>query len=96
MTKEFFSIGFISIVVAIENALLAGMILPWATRQHKKRIMIVVGLALTVAQIVLAVGVGQLLTSVTFRLVAVFVPIWMSIRTLVSVSIPTRTLTGSV
>ncbi|MDQ0190458.1 hypothetical protein JI721_08025 [Alicyclobacillus cycloheptanicus] len=93
MGIPFVSLALISVIVAIDNALLAGMLLPQASRQHKNEIMVVVGVALAFAQIGCAMGVGRLLTNEVFRALAVVVLIWMSIRTVASVSFPGRTLT---
>ncbi|MCL6625070.1 hypothetical protein [Alicyclobacillus shizuokensis] len=76
------ALGLISLIVAIDNALFAGMVLSWTSGKHKKETMIVVGSALSIYQILATIGVGQLLSNVTFRILVILVLIWMSIRAL--------------
>ncbi|WP_029422709.1 hypothetical protein [Alicyclobacillus macrosporangiidus] len=82
MTSQIFGLSLVSVVLAIDNALLAGMVLPWTSREHKTKIITVVGIILGMSQIVLAIGVGQLLTNLLFRVLAILILVWMSIRTI--------------
>lgn len=90
MIAQFLSSALIHVIVAIDNALLAGLILPATSKRFQTQIMIVVGIALAVTQVVLAIGVGQLLNHTIFRVAAVAILVWMSIRTMSTVATPTR------
>ncbi|WP_067936094.1 hypothetical protein [Alicyclobacillus kakegawensis] len=83
MSNQLLGLGITSLVVAIDSALLAGMVLPWTSRQHKQEIMIVVGIALGITQIILTIWVDQFLSNGIFRVLVILVLIWISIRTLI-------------
>ncbi|WP_029422205.1 TerC family protein [Alicyclobacillus macrosporangiidus] len=82
MNSQLISLALVSFVVAIDNALLAGMIVPWTPRQQKSVIITAAGMALGLVQILLAIGVGHLLQQLTFRIGATLMLTWMCARTL--------------
>ncbi len=90
MTDTVVGLALTSVIVSIDNALLAGMILPFAARSHKKETMLVVGIALGFAQIIMAIGVDQLLANMFFRLIAILILFWMSIRTMIGIPAANR------
>lgn len=94
MIGQFFSFALIHVIVAVDNALLAGLILPATSKRYQNHIMIIVGIALAVTQVILAIGVGQLLDHAIFRIGAVAILIWMSIRTMSTVALPKRQIPG--
>ncbi|MCL6453347.1 MAG: hypothetical protein K6T78_06905 [Alicyclobacillus sp.] len=69
-------------IVAVDNALLAGLLLPHGTWRQKKAMVITIGLLLAATQIVLAAGVDRMLHNVAFRLIGIVLLSWMCIRTL--------------
>lgn len=75
-------LALISIIVAVDNALLAGIILPYAASGHKKNIMVAVGIILCVSQIGISIGVERLLHEFAFQILAFSILAWMSIRTM--------------
>ncbi|MCL6445482.1 MAG: hypothetical protein K6T83_18850 [Alicyclobacillus sp.] len=75
-------IGIIALIVAIDNALLTGLLLPYVSYRQKQWIVISVGTLLAVSQIVLAASVDQLLGNLLFRFLAIGLLSWMCIRTL--------------
>jgi hypothetical protein len=72
----------ISLLTTIDNALLAGLLLPKSTSQDKRVTLIVVGVLLGAVQILLAASVDQMLNNLLFRLFAIGLLGWMCIRTL--------------
>jgi hypothetical protein len=72
----------IAIIVAIDNALLAGLLLPSIAYRQQRTAMIAVGLLLGVSQIVVCIGVDRLLNHLVFRMMAIVLLAWMSVRTL--------------
>ena len=85
MRTEMLGLALISTVVAIDNALLSGMLLPRTSRIHKKQIIGSAGIALAVAQIILAIGVGQFLSNMMFRILAIAtVPLFIVIAIFLS------------
>lgn len=79
---SFFGILLIAVIVSIDNALLAGLLLPHAALQQKRFIIISVGILLGLAQVLLAASVDQMLHNILFRLLGIILLGWMSIRTL--------------
>lgn len=79
---SFFGILLIALIVSIDNALLAGLLLPHAALQQKRFIIISVGFLLGLAQVILAASVDQMLHNLLFRLLGIILLAWMSIRTL--------------
>lgn len=82
MSHNLVALAVTSTIVAVDNALLAGIVLPWTERPRQQRIITAVGIALAVSQIALAMGIGHLLSLDVFRAVAIAVLVWLSIRTL--------------
>ncbi|KPV45670.1 hypothetical protein AN477_01815 [Alicyclobacillus ferrooxydans] len=79
---KFLGIILIALVVTIDNALLAGLLLPTSSRVQKRSILMIVGVLLGIAQIVLAASVDKLLDHLIFRALAIVLLGWMCIRTL--------------
>ena len=75
-------ISVIASVVAIDNALLAGLLLPHVTWNQKRIIILCIGVLLAATQVVLAASVDQLLHNIFFRLLGIVLLSWMCIRTL--------------
>jgi predicted tellurium resistance membrane protein TerC len=90
MSDDFYWLAVVSIVVAIDNALLAGLLLPPSRRKRMIQTIVTVGIALSIAQVGLAMGVGSLLRVAPFRLLATGVLIWMSIHTVRNIRFYTR------
>jgi predicted tellurium resistance membrane protein TerC len=82
MDSQLISLALVSSVVAIDNALLAGMIVPWTPARQKPVIITAAGMALAMVQILLAIGVGHLLEQPAFRIGVTLMLIWMCARTL--------------
>ncbi len=83
MPRSFIGIVFIALIVTIDNALLAGLLLPTnITRRQQKWILFVVGVLLGGSQVVLAASVDKMLNNILFRIVAIVLLGWMCIRTL--------------
>lgn len=83
MSTSFIGIAVIALVVAVDNALLAGLLLPTRTsRPQKKWMLTILGVLLGSSQIVLAASVDQLLHNMIFRVIAIVLLGWMCIRTL--------------
>lgn len=83
MQTSVLGIVLIALVVAIDNALLAGLILPANTSERDKKWTFgLIGILLAASQIVLAASVDQLLNHILFRIIAIILLGWMSIRTL--------------
>lgn len=73
----------IALIVAVDNALLVGLLLPTNTTVEEKRVTLsIIGVLLAGSQIVLAVGIDHLLGQVLFRIIAIVLLGWMSIHTL--------------
>lgn len=81
MSDAFYQLAVVSIAVAIDNALLAGMLLPPLGRRRRMHVIGLVAVALGVSQVILAMGVGSLIEIAPFRLLATGVLIWMSVNT---------------
>ncbi len=79
-------LALISIIVAIDNALLAGIILPYTANKNRKTVISFVGLILCVSQIGLSIGVERLMGILFFQILAFSVLSWMSIRTVMNIS----------
>lgn len=82
----------IAVIVSVDNSLLAGLLLPHATWQRKRVMIISVGILLGVTQVVLAASIDQMLQNIPFRILGIILLGWMSIRTLsleASRSVPT-------
>jgi len=79
--SHIFGILLIAVVVAIDNALLAGLLLP-ASMTKKRFAFIVVAILLAPVQIFLAASVDYMLRHLGFRILAIFSLSWMSIQTL--------------
>jgi hypothetical protein len=78
-----FEIGLIAMIVTVDNALLAGLLLPPALSHERKRsVLIILAFLLAISQVLLAASVGQLLHNILFRLFAIGLLGWMCIRTL--------------
>ncbi|MCL6548063.1 MAG: hypothetical protein K6T30_04040 [Alicyclobacillus sp.] len=89
MTSQVLSLAIIHVVVAVDNALLAGVMFPREARAFQREVMAVVAVAMALTQIALAAGIDSLLANASFRAAAAAVLVWMSIRTLTQTS-PTR------
>ncbi|WP_067624629.1 hypothetical protein [Alicyclobacillus acidiphilus] len=79
------SIGIVCIafVVAVDNALLAGLLLPTHTTEREKKVTLsVIGVLLAGSQMLLAASVDHLMNHILFRMIAIALLGWMSIRTL--------------
>ena len=77
-----FGIVLIALIVTVDNALLAGLLLPITAKQKKRSILITVGILLGILQIMLAASVDQMLNNIFFRIAGIFLLGWMSIRTM--------------
>ncbi|MCL6516035.1 hypothetical protein [Alicyclobacillus sp.] len=82
MNSQLIALSVVSLIVAVDNALLAGMILPWAPGSQKPVIVTAAGILLGMTQIGMAIGVGHLMAHASFRIGAGIVLIWMCARTL--------------
>lgn len=83
MSTSFVGIILIALVVSVDNALLAGLLLPTNRTDNEKRVMLsVIGVLLAGSQISLAASVDNLLGHILFRIIAIVLLGWMSIRTL--------------
>ncbi len=81
--EELLEIGLVAMIVTVDNALLAGLLLPPALLHERKRsILIILAFLLAISQVLLAASVGQLLHNILFRLFAIGLLGWMCIRTL--------------
>lgn len=85
-------IALIAAIVAIDNALLAGLLLPMTPIVEQRLTMVVVGVLLALSQIVLAASVDMMLDNLWFRVAAIVLLGWMCIRTLGMVEDPRRSL----
>lgn len=90
MSNDFYRLAVVSIVVAIDNALLAGLLVPPSRHKRMMQIIVTVGVALSLSQVGFAMGVGSLLKVAPFRLLATGVLIWMSIHTVRTMRFLTR------
>lgn len=77
-----FVIVLIALLVTIDNALFAGLLLPMTTREKKRSTLIRVGIGLGISQILLAASVDQMLHNILFRMVGIILLGWMCIHTL--------------
>lgn len=82
MSEEFFRLAIVTVIVAIDNALLAGLSLPAHAHPRRGQVFFIVAAALALSQVVLAIGVGKLLDNLTFRVLAIALLSWLAIRTL--------------
>lgn len=82
MTNHLAFLGFVTLLVTIDNALLCGLLLPHTSRQVQGEIATVVGTALGITQGLTAMGIGRLLDNQAFRIFAIVVLVWMCIQTL--------------
>lgn len=89
MTHELLLLLIVTVIVATDNALLAGLLLPYVSKSDKLRLTAAVAIAIAVSQAALAVAAQQLLELHIFRLAAIIVLFWMSIQTL-RLTPPTR------
>ncbi|GMA50856.1 hypothetical protein GCM10025857_22130 [Alicyclobacillus contaminans] len=86
MTTTLVSLALIHVIVAIDNALLAGMMLSHTAGAHRASVLTVVGILLALTQILLPAGIGRLLHNHMFQGMAVTVLSWMAIQTLANTS----------
>ncbi|GMA60078.1 hypothetical protein NZD89_10905 [Alicyclobacillus fastidiosus] len=77
-----FGICTIVVITAIDNALLAGVLIPHMQRGQKKIAVTVVAVLLAVSQVVFSASVDYFMQHVIFRVVAIVVLAWMSVRVL--------------
>lgn len=82
MSQDFLHLATVSVVVAIDNALLTGVLLPRLPRRDAFYLVLVIAVTLSVCQVGFAMGVGHLLENLSFRVLATVVLAWMAIRTL--------------
>lgn len=83
MPISFLGIVLIVLVVVLDNALLTGLLLPThATDREKRMVLSVIAVLLAGSQIILAASVEYMLSHILFRMIAVILLGWMSIRTL--------------
>lgn len=73
---------FITVIVTVDNALLTGLLLPNVEIRVRRVVLITVGVLLAISQVVLAASVDSLMHSIQFRIAAIVLLGWMSIRTL--------------
>lgn len=90
MSNDFVRLAVVSIVVAIDNALLTGLLLPTLRQKNRVQVVGLVGVAMAIAQVILAMGVGSLLEVGLFRILAIGVLIWMSIKRIHDMQMYTR------
>ena len=79
---HFFGIVLIALIVTVDNALLAGLLLPITAKKKKRSILIFVGILLGISQIMLAASVDQMLNNIFFRIAGIILLSWMCIRTM--------------
>ncbi|QQE77428.1 hypothetical protein [Alicyclobacillus sp. SO9] len=91
MTHELLSLLLVTTIVVTDNALLAGLLLPYLSRSDKLRLTAAVAIAIAASQAALAVGAQQLLKLYIFRLAAIVILFWMAIETL-RLTPPTRSI----
>lgn len=79
---NFFGIILIALIVTVDNALLAGLLLPMTSKETKRFILVIIGTLLGISQILLAASVDQMLHNIFFRIAGIILLGWMSIRTM--------------
>ncbi|WP_206918104.1 hypothetical protein [Alicyclobacillus suci] len=72
----------IVIITAIDNALLAGVLIPQMEPLKRRITVIVVAIALAISQVVCSTGVDYFIRHTIFRLLVILLLAWMSIRVL--------------
>lgn len=82
MMTSFLGICTIVCLTTIDNALLAGCIIPQMDPRQKRSVITVVGILLAAAQIVSAASVDYLMKSIAFHIIAIFTLAYMAVRTL--------------
>ena len=80
--SSIFGIMVIAAVVAIDNALLSGLLLPRVPFNQKRFIILLNGILLAFTQILLAASVDRMLNNTFFRLLGIVLLAWMCIRIL--------------
>lgn len=90
MNQEFIRLAVVVATVVIDNALLAGLLVPSASRSIRWRILVIVGLLTAATQVVLAVGIGSLLQHLVFRGAAIVILTFMAVKTVIDAT-PART-----
>ncbi|MCL6637501.1 MAG: hypothetical protein K6T26_06095 [Alicyclobacillus sp.] len=74
-------LALIALLVAVDNALFAGVVLPWTDAQHKRRVIQTAGAALAVVQTLCVAGIGSLFGHGLFRAAAALILALMAART---------------
>jgi hypothetical protein len=67
MEGEFLKIGLISIVTTINNALLAGLLLPVLSHERKRSILILLAFLLAISQVCLVASVSAMLHNIFLK-----------------------------
>lgn len=82
MSIHILLLGFVTLIVTLDNALLCGVLLPNASRQIQGNIATVVGTMLAFTQSLMAMGIGRLLDNQAFCILAIVTLAWMCIKVL--------------
>lgn len=80
--SSFIGIVIIVFVTAIDNALLAGVVVPRMEDEDKRKVFVAVGILLGISEIFCSAGVDYLMKHLFFQIAAIVVLAWMSVRTL--------------
>jgi len=72
----------LAVIVTVDNALLAGLLLPTTSKQKKQSLIMTVGILLGISQVILATSVDRLLNNLLFRVIGIVLLGWMCTRTL--------------
>lgn len=84
MNQAFVQLAVVVVTVAIDNALLAGLIVPTTSQSTRWRILTTVAVLIAGTQVVLAVGIGSLLEHLLFRSAAIVILTYMALKTVIS------------
>ncbi|GMA57777.1 hypothetical protein C7445_11235 [Alicyclobacillus sacchari] len=79
-----FKILLVVIMTAVDNALLAGILMPASLNRVRKRVIVAVGCLLAMAQIMAAASVDRLLHHLGFQILSSLLLAWMALRLLAS------------
>ncbi|WP_040289084.1 TerC family protein [Alicyclobacillus hesperidum] len=78
----FFKILLVVIITAVDNALLAGILMPSSLNRARKRVIGAVGCLLAIAQILAAASVDKLMHHIEFQVLSSLLLAWMAVRLL--------------